>query len=116
MEREHKHKYNRRQLQCRQCGKLSECQEALMIHISKYHKDLCSNQKGLITENIRNCSYINRLENNENLGHAVVVHQYFSVLLSLSFLPGTCPPSLASFQPPYTYCSDTAYSLSGFGG
>jgi hypothetical protein len=65
IKRQHKHKYNKRQFQCRQCGKLSKCQKALMIHISKYHQDLCSNQKGFITETIKNCSYINKLENKE---------------------------------------------------
>ena len=64
MERQHKHKYKRRQFQCRQCGKLSQSQEALMMHIFKYHLDLCSNQKGLTTENMKNCSTINMVENN----------------------------------------------------
>ena len=62
MERQHRHKYNRRQFQCRQCGKLSRCQEALLMHFSKYHQDLCSVQKGLTTENMKNCSNSHKIK------------------------------------------------------
>lgn len=43
-QRQHTSKYNGRNYQCNQCGKLSQCKEALSVHISKYHKTLPASQ------------------------------------------------------------------------
>ena len=43
----------------------SRCQEALVMHISKYHQDSCTNKEGPTTENIRNCFNVNKIENNK---------------------------------------------------
>jgi len=50
-QRQHTLKHTGRNYQCIQCGKLSKCKEALLVHISKYHRTLPLKQSIWLTKN-----------------------------------------------------------------